>query len=210
MSRHHRQALALSCAAVLVVGVARQPRSQRSALVPLARFVEATQEDERVSSAALREIAAGWKDSYTPMFIDLARMMRPPRRASQDSAPDPDVRDPEELDDRRRGPSDLPGVADRGSPIRRRLLSFLGKQTGQRFGDDLAKWRTWMWALPYAPHPEYATLKGLVYGQIDPRMRAFFPPAVPSTIRLDEIDWGGVKVNGIPPLRLPKIGRAHV
>lgn len=26
-----------------------------------------------------------------------------------------------------------------------------------------------------------------------------------STIRLDEIDWGGVKVNGIPPLHLPKV-----
>jgi hypothetical protein len=28
---------------------------------------------------------------------------------------------------------------------------------------------------------------------------------VRSTIRLDEIDWGGVRVNGIPPLRSPKL-----
>ena len=62
-----------------------------------------------------------------------------------------------------------------------------------------------MWRLPYDPHPDYAALKGLVYGQIDPRMREFFPPGVKSTIRLDEIDWGGVKVNGIPPLRLPHV-----
>jgi hypothetical protein len=36
-------------------------------------------------------------------------------------------------------------------------------------------------------------------------MRAFFPPGVQASIRLDEIDWGGVLVNGIPPLRDPKI-----
>jgi len=51
--------------------------------------------------------------------------------------------------------------------------------------------------------------KGTVYAQIDPRMRAFFPPGVKSSIRLDEIDWGGVTVNGIPPLRQPKTTPAH-
>ncbi len=32
----------------------------------------------------------------------------------------------------------------------------------------------------------------------------FFPEGVPSRIRLDEVDWGGVPVNGIPPLEFPK------
>ena len=36
-------------------------------------------------------------------------------------------------------------------------------------------------------------------------MRAFFPPDVRAAIRLDEIDWGGVTVNGIPPLHDPKV-----
>ena len=40
--------------------------------------------------------------------------------------------------------------------------------------------------------------------RIDPRFREFFPPRVRTKIRLDEIDWGGVPVNGIPPLRSPK------
>ena len=62
-----------------------------------------------------------------------------------------------------------------------------------------------MWKLPYDPHPDYGPFKGLVYGQIDPRMRAFFPDGVRSSIRLDEIDWGGVIVNGIPPLRYPAV-----
>lgn len=96
-------------------------------------------------------------------------------------------------------------MRDPGSPIRRRLLNFLGTQTGQGFGDDLNAWRRWMWTLPYEPHPDYARLKGLVYSEIDPRMRAFFPAGVRATIRLDEIDWGGVTVNGIPPLRSPAV-----
>jgi hypothetical protein len=36
-------------------------------------------------------------------------------------------------------------------------------------------------------------------------MREFFPDRVKSEIRLDQIEWGGVKVNGIPPLRSPKV-----
>jgi hypothetical protein len=28
---------------------------------------------------------------------------------------------------------------------------------------------------------------------------------VKSDIRLDQIDWGGVRINGIPPLRAPKV-----
>ena len=33
--------------------------------------------------------------------------------------------------------------------------------------------------------------------------RLFFAPEAESLIRLDEIDWGGVAVNGIPPLEYP-------
>ncbi|HYE86455.1 MAG TPA: DUF3179 domain-containing protein, partial [Vicinamibacterales bacterium] len=73
----------------------------------------------------------------------------------------------------------------------------------------LRGWREWMWTLPYEPHPEYARFKGLVYSAIDQRMQRFFPPGVTSLIRLDEIDWGGVTVNGIPPLYYPKTLRAH-
>ena len=35
-------------------------------------------------------------------------------------------------------------------------------------------------------------------------MADFFSPGVPASIRLDEIEWGGVVVNGIPPLVYPK------
>src|SRR5262249_33876630 len=147
-----------------------------------------------------------WKDSYTAMIVDLARFLRAPRRSAVEIA------EPSLLFDDEPGGgapwqrvgNDIPEPVDRGSPIRRRLVDFLEKQTGRRLGQDLNAWRDWMWTLPGDPHPDYAAFKAAVYGRIDPRMRAFFPDRVRSTIRLDEIDWGGVRVNGIPPLRHPR------
>ena len=54
------------------------------------------------------------------------------------------------------------------------------------------------------PHADYASFKAELYSRIDEGFRSFFPARVQTTIRLDEIDWGGVKVNGIPPLRAPR------
>ena len=78
-------------AAALVIGAPLVLLAQRPTSVPpLVRFVEATQDDERVSSAALREIAADWKDSYTAMFTDIARLMKAPRRSTLDAPADAD------------------------------------------------------------------------------------------------------------------------
>ena len=84
--------------------------------------------------------------------------------------------------------------------IKTRLFRFLGKQTGQFFGEDSQRWLRWVWKQPYRPHPEYLLFKRSFYKIIDPRMVKFFPPGRPSLVRLDEVQWGGVKVNGIPPL----------
>ncbi len=174
-------------------------------------FFEAASSDEKVAKAALKRIAADWHDGYTPIFIDFARMMRPPDRSSSGgsaSGPSGGLI-PESMADAREAhrPTDLSARAavpgDRGSPIRRRLLQFLKKQTGKNFGDDLDGWRRWMWSLPYEPHPDYAYLKAGVYRNIDPRLTEFLYPDRPAAIRLDEIDWGGVMVNGIPPLDHP-------
>ena len=170
---------------------------------PIARFLEAASPDEKTARAALDEIAAGWKDGYAAMIIDLVRLMRGPRQSASE------VTEPTAFDDDlgqtnpNRRADELVSASDPGSPIRRRLLAFLSRQTDRRFSNDLGAWREWTWGLPADPHPDYALLKGAVYGQIDPKMRAFFPASAPTTIRLDEIDWGGVVVNGIPPLRYP-------
>ena len=92
----------------------------------------------------------------------------------------------------------LPFPADH--PTTRRLVGLLQKLTHRRFGRDMAAWQEWIWARSYEPHADYALFKGHVLGNIDPRMRDFFPAKVHTRIRLDQVEWGGVKVNGIPPL----------
>lgn len=168
---------------------------------PLEWFFEATSRDRREADAALARIAERWDTGYAAMIIDMARLMRPARFDDEPDAglaglgADPDDGAPQPG-------AGLPAArrVDPSTLIRSRLLRFLSRQTGQRFGDDLSRWRTWLWQQPYAPHPDYAEFKGTLYAQLDPRFAAFFPPGVASAIRLDEIDWGGVGVNGIPPL----------
>ena len=88
-------------------------------------------------------------------------------------------------------------------PARTRLREMISELTRQTFDTDLRKWLRWAWKLSYAPHARYGEFKGKLYSNIDPRMQAFFPPNVRSLIRLDQVEWGGVPVNGIPPLVRP-------
>jgi hypothetical protein len=90
------------------------------------------------------------------------------------------------------------------NPTRLRTRRLLEKVSHQSHGTDLPAWHRWIWSQPYRPHRDYAAFKGVVLESIDPRMRAFFPEGVHSRIRLDQILWGGVQVNGIPPLVNPK------
>lgn len=172
-------------------------------------FIEAGQPDERQGRAALDKLTPAWKNAYTAMIIDIARFLKPAPRSVENPTEDANPLADHDVDDggppRRTATVFAPTVRDPGSPQRRRLLAFLEKQTGQKFGDDLDKWRQWMWKLPYEPHPDYAAFKGQVYSNVDPRMARFFTPGVKATIRLDEVDWGGVPVNGIPPLVNPKV-----
>jgi hypothetical protein len=178
-------------------------------------FFQAASSDEELAKAALDEISGNWRDGYTAMFIDFARMMRPSSRARNATNEGPRWLGGESLtadSNDNSGTGETPlglsrnenaGASDPGSPIRRRLLQFLKKRTGRKYGDDLDGWRRWMWSLPYDPHPEYAYLKAGIYRNIDPRMTEFLYPDRPAAIRLDEIDWGGVRVNGVPPLDHP-------
>lgn len=175
---------------------------------PLELFYTAAGADERAARQALDELAKTWKNSYTAMIVDMARLMRrAPIRQETDVFARVDE-DPDELSNSRR-PDDasvaLGAPLRRESIIRSRLLRFLEQRTGQRFGEDLNAWREWLWKLPDDPHPQYGVFKAVVYSHIDPRFKQFFQPGTRSLIRLDEIDWGGVHVNGIPPLDQPKV-----
>lgn len=168
-------------------------------------FFEAASRDEREANAAMQHLASTWRDDYAAMIVDMARLMRPASRG-------PDILHEEvrPSDDAESGgaPTPTPGLISPlgapAAPARARLTRFLQQQTGRRFGDDLWAWREWIWSRPYEPHPEYFAFKGALYEQIDPRMAEFFKPGTRSVVRLDEVDWGGVKVNGIPPLSHPE------
>jgi hypothetical protein len=182
------------------------PAQGQPADLPL--FMRAASSDGREAERALAQLASVWRPGYAPMLVDLARFILPPR-------PTPEASPGGTVDltgiaalgdpgDRRSGVLDL-SAAPAGQPphpARVRLTRFLEQRTGQRFGDDLGRWREWIWKQPYEPHPDYMAFKAALYGRVDPKMGRFFTNR--ATIRLDEIDWGGVRVNGIPPLVSPK------
>jgi hypothetical protein len=202
-----------TCAVVVALGssaAALLPRAQSAPLwLPLEVVTRVVLPKDSDARPALDQLAKHWRTGYAGMLLDLAELSRAPRNAP----PPPDSGAPASQRSGVGSAEDLlrdgPGVDAASqprpvSPVRSRLLRFLERATGQRFGDDFENWHRWIWARPYDPHPELADFKGRLYASIDPRMADFFPPGAPASIRLDEIEWGGVVVNGIPPLVYPK------
>jgi len=172
--------LALLLAAFLAAPFSPGTRAQDEAEVPgradIEDFFEATSLDEREAAPARERIAAGWQDGDVALVVDLLDLMR---RTS---------------------------MVNPASWIRlSRLGAFLGERTGQSFGVDVARWQQWLWDQPYDPHPDYGEFKAVLYGQLDPRFQDFFGSPLRTAIRLDEVQWGGVAVNGIPPLDHPAV-----
>jgi len=89
--------------------------------------------------------------------------------------------------------------------LTRQLMDIMRKKTGQKFGNNLDEWYRWIWRQPEARHPEYAEFKAQLYELIDPRFANYFSGIQSTDIRLDEVRWGGVMQDGIPPLRSPKM-----
>ncbi len=75
--------------------------------------------------------------------------------------------------------------------------------TGRQFSMQWPRWMQWLGKQNFTPVPAYAQFKALLYRSIDPAFAVFLKPSAPSTIRRDEIVWGGVKKDGIPALTLP-------
>ena len=61
-------------------------------------------------------------------------------------------------------------------------------------------WVTWYATTDLEPPPGFRTWKGRVYSQLDEDFPAFFREDAPSRIRVEEIVWGGVVLDGIPAL----------
>jgi hypothetical protein len=88
----------------------------------------------------------------------------------------------------------LPG-ANFNTPIE--ALEYL---SGESFGGDWAAWIEWYGKTDYKPPPGFTGWKGELLGRIDPDFANFLQDDFPSTIRTEEILWGGVVVDGIPAL----------
>ena len=83
------------------------------------------------------------------------------------------------------------------------LVQTMQRETGAEHGYDIGAWQRDLWNAPEALPPRYAAFKGALYSFIDPRFSAYFDAVGEPLIRLDEIVWGGVRQDGIPPLRNP-------
>ena len=93
-------------------------------------------------------------------------------------------------------------LPDGETEIVRHLETLTGAHPGSRWFD----WMVWQQAHPeVSPYPGYAGFLADVLGTLDPRFRRFVHADVPYAIRLEEIAWGGVRVDGIPALEHPEL-----
>ena len=83
------------------------------------------------------------------------------------------------------------------------LFSALRRHTGQEIENDFDAWYHWLWTQPENRYEHYAAFKSLLYRLIDSRFQAYFDDQRETLVRLDEVVWGGVRQDGIPPLRDP-------
>jgi hypothetical protein len=67
--------------------------------------------------------------------------------------------------------------------------------TGTSFG-----WIDWYGSTEYTPPPGFTTWKGILLSEIDPGFADFLQDDFATSIRVEEILWGGVEIDGIPAL----------
>jgi len=90
--------------------------------------------------------------------------------------------------------------------LRIQLMEVLKKKTGQSFSDSFNDWYFWLWQRDIQEHESYPIFKAELYKLIDPKFEKYFLDRYTSTlIKWNEIRWGGVKQDGIPPLRQPEM-----
>ncbi len=81
----------------------------------------------------------------------------------------------------------------------------LERLSGQKFGDDWAKWVEWLERQKnLRPNPGFVAWKGTLFQLIDPAFGEFLYPGVKHRVRIEEIVWGGVIKDGIPALTNPR------
>ena len=79
-------------------------------------------------------------------------------------------------------------------------VSALEELSGQSMGANWPAWVEWYGGTDFVPPPGFTGWKGRLLSFIDPRFAEFLTNEAPSRIRVEEILWGGVTVDGIPAL----------
>ena len=108
---------------------------------------------------------------------------------------------------------DLLSIPPYGQIYRAYILDSLRDLTGEEvFSQDGFEWLEWVGQHPEydAPPAVYPWWKGEILSTLDERFREFLPDdGVAHAIRLEEIAWGGVRVDGIPSLDDPAVVPAY-
>ncbi len=94
------------------------------------------------------------------------------------------------------------------SGLQQEIGATLNALTGQDLPPDWFEWVEWAGKHPeIKTFAEYTAWKASLFAQIDPNFLRFIYPGVkidPDS-RLEEVEWGGVLVDGIPALDNPKM-----
>jgi hypothetical protein len=85
------------------------------------------------------------------------------------------------------------------------LVATLENLSGQSLGDDWPAWIEWYGGTEITPPPGFTSWKGRLLSRIDPQFAGFLQDDHPLRIRVEEIQWGGVLVDGIPALSNPNM-----
>lgn len=141
------------------------------------------------------DVAAAGPDEEYRVVRDLMAEERRVRRAALGEV----TADPERHRDL------VPGMVDAFffTPKRQRgeLISALEELTGERRTDSYHDWVEVVGSREeLEPREGYLEWKVSLLERIDPRYSQILYPGAPSSIRLEEVVWGGVRIAGIPAL----------
>ena len=93
------------------------------------------------------------------------------------------------------------------SPHRAEIAALIQQEMGVLVGFSARDWYKALWnSKAFEADPSYHLFKSFLYRSIDERFERYFRNREDQTrIRLDEVQWGGVLQDGIPPLRNPEM-----
>lgn len=96
---------------------------------------------------------------------------------------------------------------------RQKVLNLLSAKTGIETVADANQRYNWLGNRLPAPAgaslADYSDFKAILYHRLDPRFLLFFAENPPCDLRLDQVRWNGAMLDGLPPLRDPKMLEAR-